>query len=127
MDPRSPKGRTGHHPPSRVDPSLRCPRQQLLRREIRMTRADLVKSMADSTGMSQTDVDKVLTAFLDEVSQVVAKGDEKLTIPGFLTFERAHRNARTGRNPQTGAPVDIPATHVAKVPVASKLKAAAKG
>ena len=92
-----------------------------------MTRADLVKSMADSTGMSQTDVDKVLSAFFDEVSQVVAKGDEKLTIPGFLTFERAHRNARTGRNPQTGAPVDIPATHVAKVTVGSKLKAAAKG
>jgi DNA-binding protein HU-beta len=92
-----------------------------------MTRADLVKSMADSTGMSQTDVDKVLVAFLDEVSKVVAKGDEKLTIPGFLTFERAHRNARTGRNPQTGEPVDIPETHVAKVTVGSKLKAAAKG
>jgi len=92
-----------------------------------MTRADLVKAMADSTGMSQTDVDKVLGAFLDEVSQVVAKDGEKLTIPGFLTFERAHRNARTGRNPQTGEPVDIPATNVAKVTVGSKLKAAAKG
>ena len=92
-----------------------------------MTRADLVKAMADSTGMSQTDVDKVLGAFLDEVTQVVAKGGEKLTIPGFLTFERAHRNARTGRNPQTGEPVDIPATNVAKVTVGSKLKAAAKG
>jgi DNA-binding protein HU-beta len=103
------------------------PRQQLLRREKSMTRADLVKSMADSTGMSQTDVDKVLVAFLDEVSKVVASGGEKLTIPGYLTFERAHRNARTGRNPQTGAPVDIPATHVAKVTVGSKLKAAAKG
>ena len=82
-----------------------------------MTRADLVKAMADSTGMSQTDVDKVLGAFLDEVTQVVAKGGEKLTIPGFLTFERAHRNARTGRNPQTGEQVEIPATHVAKVTV----------
>jgi DNA-binding protein HU-beta len=92
-----------------------------------MTRADLVKAMADSTGMSQTDVDKVLGAFLDEVTNVVAKGGEKLTIPGFLTFERAHRNARTGRNPQTGEPVEIPATHVAKVTVGSKLKAAAKG
>src|SRR5437764_3640640 len=101
--------------------------QQLLRRESSMTRADLVKAMADSTGMSQTDVDKVLGAFLDEVSQVVAKDGEKLTIPGFLTFERAHRNARTGRNPQTGEPVDIPATNVAKVTVGSKLKAAAKG
>ena len=47
-----------------------------------MTRADLVKAMAERTSMSQTEVDKVLTAFLDEVTQVVAKGGEKLTIPG---------------------------------------------
>ncbi len=92
-----------------------------------MTRADLVKAMADRTSMSQTDVDKVLTAFLDEVTQVVSTGGEKLTIPGFLTFEQSHRAARTGRNPQTGEPVDIPATNVAKVTVGSKLKAAAKG
>ncbi|HEY2814845.1 MAG TPA: HU family DNA-binding protein [Acidimicrobiales bacterium] len=92
-----------------------------------MTRADLVKAMAERTSMSQTDVDKVLAAFLDEVSQVVATGGEKLTIPGYLTFERSHRNARTGRNPQTGQPVEIPATNVAKVSVGSKLKAAAKG
>ena len=70
-----------------------------------MTRADLVKAMADRTSMSQTDVDKVLTAFLDEVTQVVSKGGEKLTIPGYLTFEQSHRAARTGRNPQTGAPL----------------------
>ena len=49
------------------------------------------------------------------MSALRSPAGEKLTIPGFLTFERAHRNARTGRNPQTGAPVDIPATHVAKV------------
>ena len=92
-----------------------------------MTRADLVKAIAERTSMSQTDVDKVLNAFLDEVTQVVAKGDEKLTIPGYLTFEQSHRNAREGRNPQTGEPVHIPATNVAKVTVGSKLKAAAKG
>lgn len=92
-----------------------------------MTRADLVKAMADNTGMSQTDVDKVLNAFFDEVAKVVSSDGEKLSIPGFLTFERAHRNARTGRNPQTGEPVEIAATNVAKVTVGSKLKAAAKG
>ena len=92
-----------------------------------MTRADLVKAIAESTSMSQTEVDKVLNALFDEVTQVVAKGDEKLTIPGYLTFEQSHRNSRTGRNPQTGEPVEIPATNVAKVTVGSKLKAAAKG
>lgn len=92
-----------------------------------MTRADLVKAIAESTSMSQTEVDKVLNAFLDEVTHVVAKGGDKLTIPGYLTFEQSHRNAREGRNPQTGEPVHIPATKVAKVTVGSKLKAAAKG
>ena len=92
-----------------------------------MTRADLVKSMADSTGMSQTDVDKVLTAFLDEVSKVVSTGGDKLTIPGFLTFERAHRNARTGRNPQTGEAIKIPAKRVVKFRVSKAAKDAILG
>jgi DNA-binding protein HU-beta len=92
-----------------------------------MTRADLVKAMADSTGMSQTDVDKVLGAFLDEVTQVVAKGGEKLTIPGFLTFERAHRNARTGRNPQTGEAVKIKASKAPKFTAGAGLKTAVNG
>ncbi|WP_033823280.1 HU family DNA-binding protein, partial [Kitasatospora sp. MBT63] len=58
---------------------------------------------------------------------VVAKGDEKVTIPGFLTLERTLRAARTGRNPQTGDPVQIPAGHGVKVSAGSKLKEAAKG
>ena len=92
-----------------------------------MTRADLVKAMADSTGMSQTDVDKVLNAFFDEVSKVVSSGGEKLTIPGFLTFERAHRNARTGRNPQTGEPVKIAASTAMKFTASSTLKSTLNG
>ena len=92
-----------------------------------MTRADLVKAIAERTSMSQTEVDKVLNAFLDEVTQVVAKGGEKLTIPGYLTFEQSHRNARVGRNPQTGEEVQIKAKNVPKVTVGSKLKAAAEG
>jgi DNA-binding protein HU-beta len=92
-----------------------------------MTRADLVKAMAESTGLSQADVDKVLNAFLDEVTSVVSKGGEKLTIPGYLTFERGHRNARSGRNPSTGETIQIAAANTAKVSVGSKLKAAAAG
>lgn len=91
-----------------------------------MNRNDFVVAVASRTDTMPSDVDKVLSGMLDEIAGVVS-GDTKLTIPGYLTFERAARSARTGRNPQTGEPVDIPATHVAKVSVGSKLKAAAKG
>jgi DNA-binding protein HU-beta len=91
-----------------------------------MNRSEFVAAVAGRTGMSQSDVDKVLTAMFDEISEVVA-GDSKLTIAGYLSVERSFRNARTGRNPQTGEPVDIPATYTAKVSAGSKLKAAAKG
>ncbi len=91
-----------------------------------MNRIEFVSAVAQRTDMAPPDVDKVLAGMLDEISGVVS-GDGKLTIPGYLTFERSARSARTGRNPQTGEPVDIPATHVAKVSVGSKLKAAAKG
>lgn len=91
-----------------------------------MNRSEFVTAVANRTDSSPPDVDKVLAGMLDEIADVVS-GDAKLTIPGYLTFERAARSARTGRNPQTGEPVDIAATHVAKVTVGSKLKAAAKG
>ncbi|GAA2338346.1 hypothetical protein GCM10010431_72190 [Streptomyces kunmingensis] len=57
---------------------------------------------------------------------MVAKGDERVSIPGFLTFERTHRAARTARNPQTGEPLNIPAGYSVKVSAGSKLKEAAK-
>ena len=59
------------------------------------------------------------------VSENLAKG-EKVTIPGFLSFETVATAARTGRNPQTGAEIAIPAGKRVKVTAGSKLKAVAK-
>jgi DNA-binding protein HU-beta len=92
-----------------------------------MTKTELVAAIADRTDVSKADVERVLTGFQDVVSQVVAKGDEKLSIPGFLSFEQTLRSARTGRNPQTGAEIQIPASKAVKVSAGSKLKAIAKG
>ena len=92
-----------------------------------MNRKDLVSALAEKAGVSQTDADKVLDAFQDTVFSVVAKKDEKLTLPGFLTFEQGERSARTGRNPQTGETIQIAAAKTAKVTAGSKLKAAAAG
>ena len=92
-----------------------------------MNRTQLVKAVAEETGLSQTDVDTVLEGFQKVVGEVVAKGDEKLTIQGFLSFERVSRAARTGRNPRTGEPVEIAASNAVKVTAGSKLKAVAAG
>ncbi|MEW1760560.1 HU family DNA-binding protein [Streptomyces cyaneofuscatus] len=92
-----------------------------------MNRTELTSALAERTEVTRKDADAVLTALAEVVGEVVAKGDEKVTIPGFLTFERTHRAAREGRNPATGAPMTIGAGYGVKVSAGSKLKEAAKG
>ncbi|MET7544031.1 HU family DNA-binding protein [Streptomyces sp. NPDC005507] len=92
-----------------------------------MTRSELVAALAGRAEVSRKDADAVLAAFAETVGDIVAKGDEKVTIPGFLTLERTHRAAREGRNPASGEPMTIPAGYSVKVSAGSKLKEAAKG
>ncbi|WP_055713792.1 HU family DNA-binding protein [Streptomyces torulosus] len=92
-----------------------------------MNRSELVAALAERAEVTRKDADAVLAAFAEIVGDVVAKGDEKVTISGFLTFERTHRAARTARNPQTGEPLEIAAGYSVKVSAGSKLKEAAKG
>ncbi len=92
-----------------------------------MTKTELVAAIAERTGVSKADVERALGGFQDIVSQEVAKGDEKVTIPGFLSFEQTMRSARKGRNPQTGEEIQVPASKAVKISAGSKLKAIAKG
>ena len=92
-----------------------------------MTKSELIAEIAENTGMAKTDVEKCLKGFEDVVHKVVAEGKEKLTLPGFLSFEQTTRSARTGRNPQTGETIQVPASKAVKVSAGSKLKASAKG
>jgi DNA-binding protein HU-beta len=92
-----------------------------------MNRSELVSAVAERSGVSAKQADTVLKAFAEVVGDVVSKGQEKVTLPGFLTFERVERAARTARNPQTGDPIQIPAGHAVKVSAGSTLKAAAGG
>ncbi|MFZ1440369.1 MAG: HU family DNA-binding protein, partial [Candidatus Microthrix subdominans] len=73
------------------------------------------------------DVNAVLGEFITVVGEVVAKGKDKLTIPGFISFEQTERKARMGRNPQTGEQIQVPATKAVKISAGSKLKKIAKG
>ncbi len=86
-----------------------------------MNKSELVDAIAAKADESKSTVSAVLDAFEETVTDSVAKG-EKITLTGFLTFDRGHRAARTGKNPQTGEPLQIQAANVAKVKVGSKFK-----
>ena len=91
-----------------------------------MNKSELIETIAQRTGQSKASVQGVLDTFEEIVGDIVAKGKETLVIPGFLKFEQTKRAARTGRNPQTGATIQVPASNAAKVSAGSKLKARAK-
>jgi len=76
-----------------------------------MNKGDLVDVVAKNTGESKRVVGDVLDEVVTQVQKTVKKG-EKVTLPGFGTFERRARSARTARNPQTGEPIKIKATKV---------------
>ena len=73
-----------------------------------MNRSDLTTAIAENTGLSASQAQSALEAALEAIVSAVAGGD-KVTLPGFGTFESRERAARTGRNPQTGAAIEIAA------------------
>jgi DNA-binding protein HU-beta len=86
-----------------------------------MNKGDLVEAVAGSTGQSKAVVSGVLDATLETITGALKEGD-KVTFTGFGTFERRHRQARVGRNPQTGAEVKIPASNVPAFKAGKSLK-----
>ena len=88
-----------------------------------LNRSELVAVVAEKTGNSQVAVNAVLDSVFDTFVEQVSQG-EKVSIPGWLAVERTERAARTGRNPQTGETIQIPAGHSVKLTAGSKLKAA---
>ncbi len=91
-----------------------------------MNKTELVETISQRTEMSKKDVQSVLDEFESIAGDIVAKGQEALTIPGFLKFEQTDRKARKARNPQTGEEIDVPASKAAKVSAGAKLKTRAK-
>ena len=74
-----------------------------------MNKAELVAAIADKAELSRKDAEKALKAFTDVVAEELKKG-EKVQLVGFGTFEVSERAARTGRNPQSGEEMEIPAS-----------------
>lgn len=86
-----------------------------------MNRKEVVSSIAQRAGLPTAQVDRVIAELDQVLLEAVGRG-EKVQLPGLLTVERVQRAARTGRNPQTGATIEIPAGHGVKVTAGSRLK-----
>jgi len=86
-----------------------------------VNKAELVSVMAEKSGLTKKDSEKALNAFIEAVSEALAKKD-KVQLVGFGTFEVRERSSRKGRNPQTGEEIDIPAAAVPAFKAGKALK-----
>jgi len=86
-----------------------------------MNRAELISEIAELTGQPKTEVGATLTGIIHSITAALSKGD-KVTLVGFGTFERRNRQARTGRNPRTLAPLRIPSSRVPAFRAGQELK-----
>jgi len=91
-----------------------------------MTKAELVEKIATESGLTKTDSEKALNAFISSVTNAL-KGGDSVTLVGFGTFSVSKRAAREGRNPQTGATLHIDEKNVPKFKPGANLKAAVEG
>lgn len=88
-----------------------------------MNKRELVDAMAAKAGIEKTSAEAALDALVDAITTALADGD-KVTVAGFGTFEVRQRSARSGRNPQTGEPMEIAASKGAGFKPAAALKSA---
>jgi DNA-binding protein HU-beta len=93
----------------------------LIKEDSRMTKAELVSLMASQAGISKSAAEKALKAFTDGITAALKKGD-KVSLVGFGSWEVSKRAARKGRNPRTGAEINIKASKVPRFRAGRALK-----
>jgi DNA-binding protein HU-beta len=91
-----------------------------------MTKAQLVEKIAEQSRLSKTDAESALNAFINVVTEALKEGDN-VTLVGFGAFKVTEKKARTGRNPKTNEPVEIPACKAPKFTAGKNLKDAVNG
>ena len=91
-----------------------------------MNKAELIEIAAKEADISKAAAGKSLDAVINAIVKAVSKGDT-VTLVGFGTFKSAKRAARTGKNPQTGESLKIPATTVPKFSAGAGFKGAVAG
>jgi DNA-binding protein HU-beta len=86
-----------------------------------MTKADLIDSLSNALDLPKGQAERLVNAVFDDIVSALRRG-EKVNIAGFGSFNVSERKARTGRNPKTGDPIDIPASKSAKFKAGKALK-----
>jgi DNA-binding protein HU-beta len=90
-----------------------------------MTKAELIDKMAKDADISKAAAGKALDSFIDGVKKTLKKGD-RAALVGFGTFSISKRKARKGRNPQTGAVINIKASKAPKFTAGKGFKEAVR-
>jgi DNA-binding protein HU-beta len=88
-----------------------------------MNKAQLIDAIASNAKLTKADAKRALDAFVKTTTGALKKGD-RVALVGFGSFSVSKRNARTGRNPQTGKPITIAAKKVVKFKAGSELSGA---
>ena len=88
-----------------------------------MSKTDLVNFIAEETGLTKADAGRAMDAMMKGIVKGL-KEDKKVTLTGFATFNAVDKEAKTGRNPRTGEPVQIAARTAVTIKAGSKLKEA---
>ena len=86
-----------------------------------MNKTNLIDGMAEDAGISKAEAKKALESFLDNVGETLKKGD-RVSLVGFGSWSISKREAREGRNPQTGNTINIPAKNVVKFKPGTELQ-----
>lgn len=86
-----------------------------------MTKTELIANVAEKAGMTKKMAAQAVESILSEIKETLVKG-EKLSLIGFGTFEVRERSARSGRNPQTGETIEIPASKAPAFKASKALK-----
>lgn len=90
-----------------------------------MNKAQLIDAIAKDANLTKADAKRALDAFINATTDTL-KGGGRVALVGFGSFGVSERNARTGRNPQTGAPIKIGAKKVVKFKAGTELADAVK-
>src|ERR1035438_5516346 len=76
-----------------------------------MTKAELIEEVASAVEMTRKDSEQIVDTIFDSIVQALRSGD-KIEVRGFGSFRTRKRQPRIGRNPKTGAKVDVPAKRI---------------
>jgi DNA-binding protein HU-beta len=85
-----------------------------------MNKAELIDAIANEAGLSKADAKKALDAFVGATTTALKSGD-RISLVGFGSFSVSKRDARTGRNPQTGKEIKIAAKNVVRFKAGAEL------